>query len=275
MQKESILQTEIESIYSSLRNEGIDPHDETVEQKISALSKDALIRIHRTSWSNSQRQFCRKYGLDAANFSKFIQGKKSSTSSVGAIRTYLIDAIRNPQNYESLLPPSNENTELQIGPPLNSLYFETKRLAINVKAMVFIDGDNNINSLRTLNSINNLGIQVSLFLGPLSPIPKWSRHYANCEWLNYYRSSTSVKNAADFSMTFHIATLNIALLEYINVPFFIVTNDLCAKEISGSLSLFNRPFFLVDEKSTNLQSYLDKKLNFMVGRGGQQKTDDI
>lgn len=254
------MQTEIEGIYSSLRNEGIDPHGETVEHQISALSTDSLIKIHRTTWSQSQRQFCRKYGLDSANFSKFIQGKKSSASSAGAIKTYLIDAVRNPKNYESLLPLPNENIKLRIGQPLNLLLIEIKKLATYIKAIVFIDGDNNINSLRTLNPVDNLSIQVSVFLGPSSPIPKWNKHYANCEWLNYYRSSTSIKNSADFSMVFSIATLNVALLEHINIPFFIVTNDLFAKEISENLSLFRRPFFIVDEKSTNLQAYIDEKL---------------
>ena len=121
MQQASTLQTEIESIYSSLRNEGIDPHGETVEHQISALSTDSLIKIHRISWPCSQRKFCRKYGLDSSNFSKFIQGKKSSASSVGAIKTYLIDAVRNPKKYESLLPLSDENVGLQIGQPINLL----------------------------------------------------------------------------------------------------------------------------------------------------------
>ena len=197
-----------------------------------------------------------------------LQEKRNSPASMKAIRTWMIEEIDVLFEVKKEEKKSIDKKEKPTNLILEIDEWYSKREKLQMKAIVFIDGDNASNSLDDLNKISP-NICERMEVGKLETkfgiLKDWNNSkmllFEKRSWLPKLSSLTNLKEAVDHSLNMVMLLVHLKLIHNLNIPFFSgSTRPICWRS-SARIQSFGRQCKIINWRNTSLHSELLKNVD--------------
>jgi DNA-binding transcriptional regulator YiaG len=210
----------------------------------------------------SQSQFCRRFGIDASNFSKWLSQKKKSPASRNAVIKFLAengDITFKTEQKPTVTLHSPQNEDNAIATIVNDRE--------NIKTIVFIDADNYRDSLRDLRNLLGTIPAESDTRILLYHSPKTLHHdQLDTNYFFKFQTNTSAKDAADVAISFISGVLSTLLPN--NIDFYFFTRDHFVNELRFRLESKRNVFCFDKWNVENVLSIFGVKCKYEYKRVG-------
>lgn len=191
------------------------------EEEIFNLNKVQLIEFYKYNWHDSQTSFCRMYGINQGDFSRWLVGRKSSKSSGEAVRRYILSTLYPKLQISFKITPSPEKKQ---GKTLKELLNILNECKDELKTIILIDGNNFENEISIITHNDEYTI---LFFTKGKCIKK----YDNMPWLTVICSEYKNQDAVDNDIAVFIVYLDCMMPK--NLSFQLITKDHFKSELKA------------------------------------------
>lgn len=179
---------------------------------IMKLSLPDLIELFKTTYKGTIASFAENHALNKGNFSRFLCGHRGCHGGMIAIMNYLIETLT--------VSITGIIIKEAVG-VVDALVLITRRLSeFNVKWLLFIDGNSNLECLREARNLIDTHedsiILIYCHARGVSSSHKYTVGWENKDFFILMQSETDIRNAADIALTILFAQLSVMTIPTLN-----------------------------------------------------------
>ena len=233
---------------------------EYIKDVILSLTQKQLKSAIISLSADDRKGFIGYSGLNNKQLYSWLRNNKNNLTYANLARNYLLYLDVPGEFIDSLLI----HNEADI-----ANYLMDKALLDLLSCIVFIDGDNVSTSIKSI-----------IPYAPADPLMEWKIHVIiifrngttstdiigleHRPWLSILNSSTKDKDAVDQALSVAMTSLNVFLINWVDIPFYIVTNDHFAFEIAQDIPRWTyRNIEIIDGRNVNVGSYITARNSYV------------
>eukprot|EP00743_Colponemidia_sp_Colp-15_P008779 GILK01009579.1.p1 GENE.GILK01009579.1~~GILK01009579.1.p1 ORF type:complete len:320 (+),score=22.68 GILK01009579.1:89-1048(+) len=225
---------------------------------IATLHDDEARQYFEKHWKGSQSSFCKQYRVDPSNFSKWRRGIKPSPSSLSAVRSFLLTLLADETTKRGLLETCNAQNAYVLTRRQTVLDKLLRRVE-QLKAVIFIDGDNSSNIIHELLEISRTTSFDSIFcVACFASANSQATHdfafLSRTLWISPLFSKTANKNATDHVMSMFVDFVHMSVRK--DLDFYLVSTDDFVIEVGEQIRDECRRCYTVNSRSLPLDVLL-------------------